>query len=138
MSLEPVRRDVAEILRKYRTVAVVGLSSREDRPSYRVARYLKEHGYRIIPVNPRETEVMGERCYPDLSRRRRAVEVVDVFRRSGQVPRVVAEAIYSGAKAIWMQEGIVHEAAARRAREAGMEVVMDRCMMAEHRRLTGG
>lgn len=128
----------AEILRKYLTVAVVGLSSREDRPSYRVARYLKEHGYRIIPVNPRETEVLGERCYPDLCSVPEPVEVVDVFRRPRQVPRVVAEAIYISAKAIWMQEGIVHEAAARRAREAGLEVVMDRCMMAEHRRLTGG
>jgi predicted CoA-binding protein len=128
----------AEILRKYRTVAVVGVSSREDRPSYRVARYLKEHGYRIIHVNPRETEVLGERCYPDLCSVPETVDVVDVFRRPGQVPRVVAEAISSGAKAVWMQEGIVHEAAARRARKAGLEVVMDRCMMEEHRRLRGG
>ena len=131
-------RPEAEILRKYRTVAVVGISSREDRPSYRVARYLKEHGYRIIPVNPRETEVLGERCYPDLCSVPDAVEVVDVFRRPRQVPRVVAEAMYNGAKAIWMQEGIVHEAAARRARQAGLEVVMDRCMMMEHRKLSGG
>ncbi len=127
----------AEILRKYRTVAVVGISSREDRPSHRVARYLKEHGYRIIPVNTRETEVLGERCYPDLCAVPEPVEVVDVFRRPRQVPRVVAGAMYIGAKAVWMQEGIVHEAAARRAREVGMEVVMDRCMMKEHRRLSG-
>ncbi len=128
----------AEILRKYRTVAVVGISSREDRYSHRVARYLKEHGYRIIPVNPRETEVLGEKCYPDLCSVPAPVEVVDVFRHSKQVPRVVAEALYNGAKVVWMQEGIVHEAAARRAREAGLEVVMDRCMMVEHRKLTGG
>jgi predicted CoA-binding protein len=128
----------AEILRKYRTVAVVGISSREDRPSYRVARYLKEHGYHIIPVNPRETEVLGERCYPELCSVPEPVEVVDVFRRSWEVPRVVAEAISNGAKAIWMQEGIVHEAAARRARQAGLDVVMDRCMMVEHRKLVGG
>ena len=128
----------AEILRKYRTVAVVGVSSREDRPSYRVARYLKEHGYRIIPVNPCETEVLGERCYPDLCSLPGPVDVVDVFRQPKYVPRVVVEAIRIGAKAIWMQEGIVHEAAARRARKAGLEVVMDRCMMAEHRRLSGG
>jgi predicted CoA-binding protein len=127
-----------EILRKYRTVAVVGVSSREDRPSYRVARYLKEHGYRIIPVNPRETDVLGERCYPDICSLPGPVDVVDVFRQSKYVPRVVTEAIRIGAKAIWMQEGIVHEAAARRARKAGLEVVMDRCMMAEHRRLSGG
>jgi hypothetical protein len=128
----------AEILRKYRTVAVVGVSSRQDRPSHRVALYLKEHGYRIIPVNPRQTEVLGEKCYPDLCSIPTPVEVVDVFRRPNQVPRVVAEALYNGAKVVWMQEGIVHEAAARRAREAGLEVVMDRCMMVEHRKLTGG
>jgi hypothetical protein len=128
----------AEILRKYRTVAVVGVSSREDRPSYRVARYLKEHGYRIIPVNPSETKVLGERCYPDLCSVPDPVEVVDVFRRPRFVARVVAEAVSSGAKAIWMQEGIVHEAAARRARKAGLEVVMDRCMMEEYRKLSGG
>ncbi len=128
----------AEVLRKYRTVAVVGISSREDRPSYRVARYLKEQGYRIIPVNPRETEVLGERCYPDLCSVPEAVEVVDVFRRARLAPRVVAEALYVGAKVVWMQEGIVHEAAARRARAAGLAVVMDRCMMAEHRKLMGG
>ena len=132
MSLE------GDILRKYDTVAVVGLSSREDRPSHRVARYLKEHGYRIIPVNPRETEVLGERCYSDLCSVPEPVQIVDVFRRPGQVPRVVVEAIQIGARVIWMQEGIVHEAAARRARKAGLEVVMDRCMMVEHRKLTGG
>ena len=132
MSLE------AEILRKYHTVVVVGISSREDRPSYRVARYLKEHGYRIIPVNPHETEVLGERCYPDICSVSEPVDVVDVFRRSRYVPRVVAEAIYKGAKVVWMQEGIVHEAAARRAREAGLEVVMDRCMRVEHRNLPAG
>ncbi len=128
----------ADILRKYRTVAVVGVSSREDRPSHRVARYLQEHGYRIVPVNPRETEVLGEKCYPDLCSVPEPVEVVDIFRRPEQVPRVVAEAMYNGARAIWMQEGIVHEAAARRAREAGLAVVMDRCMMVEHRKLMGG
>ncbi len=132
MSLE------ADILRKYRTVAVVGVSSREDRLSHRVARYLREHGYRIVPVNPRETEVLGEKCYPDLCSVPEPVDVVDVFRRPRHVPRVVAEAMYNGAKAIWMQEGIVHEAAARRARAVGLEVVMDRCMMSEHRKLEGG
>lgn len=138
MSLEPVRRGVAEILRNYRTVAVVGISPREDRPSHRVARYLKEHGYRIIPVNPRETEVLGERCYSDLCSVPEPVEVVNVFRRPRLVPRVVSEAIQIGANAVWMQEGIVHEAAARRARKAGLDVVMDRCMKKEHERLTGG
>ena len=128
----------ARILRKYRTVAVVGISADEGKASYRVARYLKEHGYRIIPINPRENEVLGERCYPDLCSVPEQIEIVDVFRRSRFVPRVVAEAMYAGAKVVWMQEGVVHEAAARRAREAGMEVVMDRCMMKEHKKLTGG
>ena len=128
----------ARILRKYRTVAVVGVSSQEDRPSCRVARYLKEHGYRIIPVNPREKEMLGERCYPDLCSVPERIEVVNVFRRARFLPRVVAEAMYTGAKVVWMQEGVVHEAAARRAREVGMEVVMDRCMMKEHKKLTGG
>ena len=128
----------ADILRKYRTVAVVGLSSRPDRPSNQVASYLKEHGYRIIPVNSREKEVLGEKCYPDLCSVPEPVEVVEIFRRSQDVPRVVAEAIYIGAKAVWMQQGIVHTAAARRAREVGLEVVMDRCMMVEHRKLASG
>ena len=130
--------DPAEILRKYRTVAVVGISSDEARPSHRVARYLKEHGYRIIPVNPRQKEVLGERCCRDLCSVPEQVEVVDVFRRSRFVPRVVAEAMYAGARVVWMQEGVVHEAAARRAREASMEVVMDRCMMKEHKNLPAG
>ena len=136
---EPGRAGLeARILRKYRTVAVVGISSDEGRPSHRAARYLKEHGYRIIPVNPREREVLGERCYPDLCSVPEQIEVVDVFRRPRFLPRVVAEAMYAGAKAVWMQEGIVHEAAARRAREAGMEVVMDRCMVKEHKKLSAG
>ena len=136
---EPGRAGLeARILRKYKTVAVVGISSDEARPSHRVARYLKEHGYRVIPVNPREREVLGERCYPDLCSIPEPIEIVDVFRRARFVPKVVAEAMYAGAKAVWMQEGIVHEAAARRAREAGMEVVMDRCMMKEHKNLPAG
>jgi len=135
---EPATRLEARILREYRTVAVVGISAGEEKASYRVARYLKEHGYRVIPVNPREKEVLGERCYPDLCSVPEQIEVVDVFRQARFVPRIVAEAMYAGAKVVWMQEGIVHEAAARRAREAGMEVVMDRCMMKEHKKLTGG
>ena len=124
-----------EILSRYKTVAVVGLSANPERPSYRVARYLKEQGYRIIPVTPRETEVLGEKCYPDLCAVPEPIEVVDIFREAKAVPRVVAQAIYVGAKVIWMQEGIVHQAAATRARQAGMAVVMDHCMMKEHRRI---
>jgi predicted CoA-binding protein len=124
-----------EILSTYKTVAVVGLSSNPERPSHRVARYLKDKGYRIIPVNPREAEVLGEKAYPDLCAVPESIEVVDIFRKAQAVPRVVAQAMYVEAKAIWMQEGIVHEAAAARARRAGMAVVMDRCMMKEHRRI---
>jgi len=126
-----------EILRKYRTVAVVGLSSNAERPSHRVARYLKQQGYRIIPVNPRETEVLGEKSYPDLCAVEEPIDVVDIFREPKAVPRLVAQAMYVGAKAVWMQEGIVHEAAAARARRAGMAVVMNHCMMKEHRRIMG-
>ena len=125
----------ADILRKYRTVAVVGLSSSPERPSYRVAAYLKEHGYRIIPVNPSEDEILGEKCYPDICSITEPVEVVDVFRQPRDVPKVAAQAIRVGAKVLWLQLGIVHEAAARRARKAGMEVVMDRCMRVEHTKL---
>jgi predicted CoA-binding protein len=124
-----------DVLRKHKTVAVVGLSSNPERPSHRVARYLKEQGYRIIPVNPRETEVLGEKAYPDLCAVPEPIEVVDIFREAKAVPRVVAQAMYVGAKAVWMQEGIVHQAAAVRARRAGIAVVMDRCMMKEHRRI---
>jgi predicted CoA-binding protein len=125
----------SDILRRHRTVAVVGASSSEDRESYGVARYLKAHGYRIIPVNPNETEVLGEESYPDLLSVSEPVEIVLVFRKSENVPRIVEEAIAVGAKVVWMQTGIRNEAAAERARSAGLEVVMDRCMRTEHRKL---
>jgi len=124
-----------EILQKYHTVAVVGLSSDDMRPSYSVAKYLKEHGYRIIPVNPDETEVLGEKAYPDLLSVPEPVEIVEIFRRSEDVPPHVDEAIAIGAKVIWMQQGIRNEAAAARARAAGLEVVQDRCMRAAHREM---
>ena len=127
-----------DVLRAYRTVAVVGLSSNEEKPSHGVARYLQEHGYRIIPVNPAESEVLGEKSYPDLRSVPEPVEIVEVFRRPEDVPPIVEEAIAIGAKAVWMQEGTANVEAARRAREAGLAVVMDRCMRTEHRRMTGG
>ena len=126
-----------DILTPYRTIAVVGLSADPDRPSHRVARYLQQQGYRIIPVNPREKEILGERCYPDLCSVPEEIDVVDIFRQPKAVPRLVAQAMYVSAKAVWMQEGVVHEAAAARARRAGMAVVMDRCMMKEHKRMIG-
>ncbi len=128
-------RPIAEILKTARTIAVVGLSPRRYRPSYGVAEYLQRAGYRIIPVNPHETELLGERCYPDLETIPDAVDIVDIFRRSEFVPEIVEAAIRKGAKVIWMQEGVVHEDAARRAEAAGLDVVMDRCILKDHRRL---
>jgi predicted CoA-binding protein len=126
---------IDDILRSYRTIAVVGLSGRRFRPSYGVAEYMKKAGYRIIPVNPMEQEVLGEKSYPDLDSVPEPVEIVDIFRRSEFVPEIVEAAIRKGAKVIWMQEGVVHEEAARRAMEAGLTVVMDRCILKDHRRL---
>lgn len=125
----------ADILKSSRVVAVVGLSSNPERPSYQVASYLKGQGYRIIPVNPRENRVLGEVAYPDLYSIPELVDVVDVFRRPEEIPAIVQQAIKIGAKAVWMQEGIVNEAAAAQAREAGLLVVMDKCMLKEHRKL---
>jgi hypothetical protein len=124
-----------KILNSCQTIAVVGLSPRPDRPSYRVARYLKEQGYRIIPVNPRAKEILKEVCYPDLSSIPEAIDVVNVFRRSRKVPDIAEEAIKIRAKAIWMQEGVINEGAAAQAAEAGLLVVMDKCMLKEHQRL---
>lgn len=127
---------VLEILRTARTVAVVGLSPRPDRPSHRVASYLQQHGYRIVPVRPDGEEILGERVYRRLTDIPVPVDVVDVFRRPEEVPGVVEDAIRAKARALWLQEGVVHEEAAARARAAGLRVVMDRCMMKEHVRLS--
>jgi len=124
-----------EILNSCRVIAVVGLSPNPERPSYRVASYLKEQGYRIIPVNPQVKEVVGELCYAELASIPEPVDVVDIFRRAEDVPALVEQAIKIGAKAVWMQEGIVNEKAAARAKEAGLSVVMDRCMMREHKKM---
>ena len=126
-----------EILNSSRVVAVVGLSAKPDRRSFMVASYLKENCYKIIPVNPREKEVLGEPCYPNLTSIPKLVDVVDIFRRSEEVPAIVDEAIKIGAKVVWMQEGVINQEAAVRAREAGLLVVMDRCMLKEHQRLRG-
>ena len=128
-------KQISEILRIGRTIAVVGLSAKRYRPSYGVAEYMQRAGYRIIPVNPHETEVLGEKCYPDVESVPEPIDIVDIFRRSEFVPEIVEAAIRKGAKVIWMQEGVVHEEAARRAQEAGLEVVMDRCILKDHRRL---
>ncbi len=129
----PAARDtVTEILKSARTIAVVGLSSKRFRPSYGVAEYLQSAGYRIIPVNPNEREVLGEKCYPRLEDVPEKVDIVDIFRRSELVPEVVESAVRIGAKAVWMQEGVIHSRAAERARQAGLIVVMDTCILKEH------
>lgn len=128
---------IEELLRGSRTIAVVGLSSKKYRPSYGVSEYMQRAGYRIIPVNPRETEVLGEKAYPNLEAVPEKVDIVDIFRRSEFVSEIVDAAIRIGARAVWMQEGVVHEAAAEKARAAGLTVIMDRCILKDHRRMVG-
>lgn len=123
-----------DILRSAKTIAVVGLSSRKFRVSYGVSSYMQSVGYRIIPVNPNETSVFGEKAYATLEDVPEKIDIVDVFRRSEFVPDIVDSAIRVGAKAVWMQEGVIHEEAAAKAKAAGLFVVMDRCILKEHRR----
>jgi uncharacterized protein len=123
---------ITRLLEETRTIAVVGLSARPERPSHGVARYLQSAGYKIFPVNPAESEILGERAYAKLEDVPEKIDVVEVFRRPEFVPDIVESAIRIGAKAVWMQEGVVNEAAAERARKAGLTVVMDRCMRKEH------
>jgi len=125
---DPIR----DILEQNKTLAVVGLSAKTTRPSHGVAAYMQRHGYRIIPVNPQEDVVLGEKVYPTLDAAPEPVDVVVIFRRSEFVPEVVDAAIRKGAKVVWMQEGVIHEQAAERARAAGLRVVMDRCILKEH------
>ncbi len=127
--------EAREILRGSRRVAVVGLSDRPDRPSYGVASYLRAEGYEVVPVNPRVRESLGLESYPDLRRVPGPVDLVLVFRRPEAVPAVVEDAVAVGARAVWMQPGAVHEAAAQKARHAGLRVVTDRCAAVVHRLL---
>lgn len=131
-------KEMKEILLSAKTIASVGLSSNQEKESYWIASYLREQGYRIIPVNPTATEILGEKAYPDLSSVPEKVDVVQVFRKPEDVPPVVDEAIQIGAKVVWMQEGISHEESAQKARAAGLQVIMDACMRATHRRLMIG
>jgi predicted CoA-binding protein len=126
-----------DILLTTRTVASVGLSSNMEKESYWIVSYLKEQGYHVIPVNPTAAEILGEKAYPDLESIPEQIDVVQVFRKPEDVPPVVEAAIKIGAKVVWMQEGIVNEEAAATARQAGLQVVMDACMRATHRRLIG-
>ena len=130
--------DRRRILERYRRIAMVGLSSNPFRPSHFAALYLIAEGYDVIPVNPRETAVLGRQSYPSVTAIPGGVEVVDIFRETAAVPAIVEEAIAIGAKVVWMQLGVIHEGAAERARAAGLEVVMDRCMKIEHARFFGG
>ncbi len=126
---------IREILENSKTIAVVGLSPNPERDSYEVARYLQEMGYRIIPVNPKADEILGEKVYPDLASIPESIDIVDIFRRSEHVPPIVDKAITVGAKTVWMQIGVINEEAAGKATAAGLSVVMDRCTMREHKRL---
>src|SRR3954454_15125193 len=127
--------NTAEILRKYRTIAVVGLSDNPARASYGVSEYMQRQGYRIIPVNPGHAEILGEKSYRSLEEIPEPVDIVNIFRRSEMIPPVVDSAIAIGAKVVWMQEGIENEEAAEKARAAGLEVVMNTCILKAHRRL---
>ena len=137
----PIVDDVAglrRILARSRTLAVVGLSAQWYRPSYFAAKYMQDHGYRIVPVNPRYEEVLGQKCYPDLRSIPHPVDLVDCFRKASDIPPLAEDAIAIGAKVLWMQLGIVNEAAAQRAVAAGLDVVMNRCVKIEHARILGG
>jgi predicted CoA-binding protein len=125
---------IDDILMNSKTIAVVGLSGNRFRPSFGVSSYMQKAGYRIIPVNPTVTEVLGEKTYPNLEAVPEPVDLVDVFRRPEYVPDIVESAIKIGAKAIWLQEGVIHDEAATRAEQAGLNVVMNRCILKEHRR----
>jgi len=127
--------ELRKLLDETKTIAVVGLSDRPERPSYHVAKYLREQGYQIIPVNPTVKECLGEKAYPALRDIPFPVDMVDVFRRPEAVPEVVLEAIAVGAKTIWLQEGVVHQAAAAQAQDAGLQVIMDKCVLKEHVRV---
>lgn len=126
------------ILKDNHTIAVVGLSANWYRPSYFASKYMQDYGYRIIPVNPAYDEVLGEKCYASVREIDEPIDIVDCFRKPDDIPPLAEDAIAVGAKVLWMQLGIVHEAAAARARDAGLEVVMNRCVKIEHARLFGG
>jgi len=127
---------IRELLKTARVIAVVGLSSRKHRPSFGVSEYMQRAGYRIIPINPNESSILGEKSYASLEDVPEKIDIVDVFRRSEFVPEIVEQAIRVGAGAVWMQEGVIHEEAAARAEAAGLTVVMDRCILKEHQRLS--
>jgi uncharacterized protein len=127
--------EIKEILKKSHTIAVVGLSPKESRPSNLVARYLMDVGFKVVPVNPGHNEILGKKCYPDLLAIDEPVDIVDIFRKSEKVLRVVEDAVTIGAKVVWMQQGVINHEAAKRARDAGLAVIMDRCLKIDHNNL---
>lgn len=131
----PPPEEIARLLKEAATIAVVGLSANTAKASHGVAKYLKSRGYKIIPVNPNESEILGEKSYPDLASIGEKVDIVDVFRKSEDTPPIVKAAIAIGAGAIWLQEGIISQESYDLAREAGIPIVMDRCMFKEHKKL---
>jgi predicted CoA-binding protein len=126
---------INELLKTAHVIAVVGLSNRKHRPSFGVSEYMQRAGYRIIPINPNESSILGEKSYASLEDVPEKIDIVDIFRRSEFVPEIVEQAIRVGAGAVWMQEGVIHEEAAARAEAGGLTVVMDRCILKEHQRL---
>jgi hypothetical protein len=126
-----------EILERYKSIAVVGCSTNPEKPAHYVPKYLQEKGYKIIPVNPFANEILGEKAYPSLLEVKDGFEIVQIFRPSEETPEIARQAVKKGAKVIWMQEGIKSEEAAKLARKAGLEVIMDKCMLKEHKRLFG-
>jgi predicted CoA-binding protein len=135
MTDQPPERTIEQILKESKTIAVVGLSANPGRDSHQVASYLKRNGYIIYPVNPNYEQVLGSRCYTNLSDIPDAIDIVDIFRRPEYIPPIAGEAVKIGAKVIWMQLGIRNEEAAETARRAGLQVIMDRCIKIEHMRL---
>ncbi len=133
-ALKKVNQNIEAVLKDYKNIAVVGISRKPERPSHDVANYLKYAGYNVIPINPGYEEVLGIKCYPSLKEAGRQIEVVVIFRRPEDIPPIVKEAIEIGAKAVWIQLGLVSEEAAKLALDAGLDVVMDRCMKVEHMR----
>ncbi|MGN2391785.1 CoA-binding protein [Pelomicrobium sp. G1] len=138
MYQEPDIPALRRILKENRVIAVVGISAHWYRPSYFAAKYMLDHGYRVIPVNPSYGEVLGQKCYPSLLDIPEKVDIVDCFRKSADIPPIADQAIVIGAKVLWMQIGVIHFEAAEKALAAGLEVVMDRCVKIEHARLFGG
>ncbi len=130
----PEPGEIKQVLASSKTIAVVGLSAKPDRPSYGVANYLMAQGYHVIPVNPMEQEILGKKSYPDLASIPEPVDIVDIFRKGEATPPIVEEAIKIGAKCVWLQEGVIFEESFRIASNAGVTIIMDRCILKEHQR----